>query len=537
MAAAYLLEELLQKLNEERSDLPALRALRAQEPGSAELQAFLERITAVLCTLDQAITKMGVKEALHVLQIRRLTELMDAQNGDIERLGVGVEELAQGVTRVAEDTHQAAEAAARMKEAGAQSLQVLDHVLGAMGDLEGEARTAQEQVGNLVHETRAAVEGLKAIRGVAATSQLLALNAAIQAAHANDRAFAVVAQEMRRLADRTEHLGKQIEAQVSGMEAAISAAATAMQSMAKTAERTGLQAREASGGLSEVHGLLDHVSEAVQSIAAVAEEQAAATEEMAATAQDLSQRVHAVNESLDLTRNLAISDVTEQAQAALGQFRIGSQADRMRQLLDDAARRVEATVESILERGAVNQNDLWDYNYQELKGSQIATLGRLFRVDRVPPEGFAPPKYKTAYDQKIDQPLIDIMDHVIASGRLQFCTVIDLNAFAIAHGRNMVQDWTGDYEQDLRGNRIKRIFIADPSARKAARVALPDRLVARERVTQSDLQALPGPEGARPFLLQTYALDSGAVVLAMAMPLFIQGRRWAVIRIGYDPEV
>lgn len=534
MANADDLGDLLERLNEHPTDLRVLRESSAHVP---EVKQFVERVANVLTTLDQAITKMGVKEALHVLQIRRLTELMDAQNEDIQRLGTGVEDLAQGVTRVAQDTHEAAEAAALMKEAGSQSLQRLDEVLGSVGSLEVEAREAQQTVANLVEETRTAAEGLKAIRGVAATSQLLALNAAIQAAHASDKAFAVVAQEMRRLADRTEHLGKQIETQVAGMEGAIAAAATAMKTMAERAAQTGSKAREASGGLTHVQELLNNVSDSVQSIAAVAEEQAAATEEMSATAQDLGQRVKGVTDSLSLTRNLGISEVTEQAQAALGQFRIGSQADRVRTLVDQAASRVESTVESLLDRGAVGRNDLWDYNYQEIKGSQIASLGRLFRVDRVPPEGFVPPKYRTAYDQKIDQPLIDLMDKVIAEGGLQFCTVLDLNAFTIAHGRNMVRDWTGDHEQDLRGNRIKRLFTADPNARKAARVSLPAHLADRERITERDLAATPGPEGNRPFLLQTYALDSGDVVLALSMPLYIQGRRWGTIRVGYNAAV
>ncbi|MFZ5827088.1 MAG: methyl-accepting chemotaxis protein [Bacillota bacterium] len=507
------------------------------QPAVRELQAFLDQVASTLMTLDQAVTKMGVKEALHVLQLRRLTELMEAQNGDVQRLGSAVEELAQGVTRVAEDTHQAAEAAGRMREAGSDSLEVIGRVLQSIGALESQAKEAQSSVLNLVEQTRAAAEGLRAIQGVAATSKLLALNAAIQAAHVNDRAFAVVAQEMRRLSDRTEHLVKQIEGQVTGMEQAITVAAAAMQSMADKAGSTGEQANHAASGLEAVQSLLNQVSEAVESIAAVAEEQAASTEEMAATAQDLSGRVQAAAESMNLTRNLAISEVTEQAQEALGRFYIGSQTDRVRSLMERACAQVEETTEQLVAQGRVRFNDLWDYNYQEIKGGAIQSLSRIFRVDRVPAQGFKPAKYMTRYDQQIDLPLIDLMDQVIAQGRVQFCTVLDLNAYTAVHGRNMAQDWTGDFEQDLRTNRIKRLFTFDANARKGSRVGLPASLVNKELIKGTDLAGLPGPGQSRPFLLQTYALDSGEVVLAMSMPLFVNGKRWATLRVGYQPEV
>ncbi|MFZ5816371.1 MAG: methyl-accepting chemotaxis protein [Bacillota bacterium] len=541
MQAHELIQNLFHELNREHADLqrplPLDQAGAEWQVAADEVNAFLGQVVATLTTLDRAVTTMGVKEALHVLQLRRLTAIMEGQNSDVKRLSEGTEELARGVTKVAEDTHQAAEAAGRMREAGERSLEAVTLILGAIDQVEGQAKAVQDSFAHLVEQTRQAAAGLKAVQGVAGTSRLLALNAAIQAAHANDRSFAVVAQEMRRLADRTEQLVKQIEQQVASMETAIATMSDATAAMAETAARTGSQAREATGGLNQVQVLLNEVSGAVESIAAVAEEQAAATEEMAATAQDLNGRIQEASESMNLTRNLAVSEITEQAQAALGRFYIGSQADRMRMLLKGAVEEAEAILERAVAGREVRLEDLWDYQYQEIKGSAIASLGRLFRVDRVPPQGFTPPKYRTGYDHLIDRPLIDVMDRTIAEGGLQFSTVLDLNAFTVAHGRNMAADWTGNHEQDLRTNRIKRLFNTDPSPRKAARVGLPPALIDKLLITRQDLAGLPGQPAERPFLLQTYALDSGDVVLAMAMPLYVRGRQWGAIRIGYQPKM
>lgn len=540
MHAFDQLKALFQRLNTEHTDLRApVREIEGgpeAEEAAREVEAFLQQLRATLTTLDRAIGKMGMKEALNVLQLRRLTELMQAQNADVENLTNGVEELAKGVTHVAEDTHRVAEAATHMKKAGGESLTAVGAVLEQMQALEQQASTARDSVANMVQQTREAAEKLKQVRGVAGTSRLLALNAAIQAAHANDKAFAVVAQEMRRLSDRTEQLVKEIEKEVSEMEEAIGEAGQVMTSMAETVLLTGTQAKAASGGLSQVHELLSEVSDAVESIAAVAEEQAAATEEISATARDLSARIDATSESMNLTRNLAVSDLTEEAHEALGHYNIGSRSDRMRGLLEKTCDEVEQTVERAVSKGLVGKEQLWDYDYQEIKGSAIQSLARIFRVDRVPSTGFNPPKYMTLYDQKIDMPLIDLMDRVVREGGLQFCTVMDLNAFTIAHARSMAQDWTGDYERDLGRNRIKRVFVNDASAFKSVRFHLPKALQQKPRIDGRDVTSLPGPSGTRPFLIQTYALDSGEVMLAMAMPLFVQGRCWGVVRAGYKPE-
>lgn len=540
MHAYEQIQALFQRLNLEHTDLRA--PVRELEDGpeaqaaAAEVQAFLRQLLATLTTLDRAIGKMGMKEALNVLQLRRLTELMQAQNADVENLTHGVEELAKGVTHVAEDTHRVAEAATNMKRAGGESLAAVSTVLDQMQSLEQQANTARDSVANMVQQTREAAEKLKMVRGVAGTSRLLALNAAIQAAHANDKAFAVVAQEMRRLSDRTEQLVKQIEVEVQEMEEAIGDAGAVMSSMAETVLVTGNQAKAASGGLSQVHELLNEVSDAVESIAAVAEEQAAATEQISATARDLSSRIEATAESMNLTRNLAVSELTEEAHEVLGHYDIGTKSDRMRDLLERTCDEVEQIVERAVAQGSVGVEQLWDYDYQEIKGSAIQSLARIFRVDRVPPTGFNPPKYQTLYDQKIDMPLIDLMDRVVREGSLQFCTVMDLNAFTLAHARSMAQDWTGSYERDLAGNRIKRVFVNDVSAHKSVRIALPPALQQKERIDSRDVAGLPGPTDTRSFLIQTYALDSGEVMLAMAMPIYIRGRRWGVIRAGYKPE-
>lgn len=538
MDLTHPLLPLLQHLILDGADLRATLDPTTLPPEGREeseaLNQFLARVADAFAILDEAISQMGTKEALQVLQLRRLTGILDGQNEDLQGLTRTIEELAQGVSQVAAEAHSTADAADQMAEVGSQSIQRVDEILQVVGGLAGEAAGARDAVDGLVSATKSVGSHLQAIRGIASTSQLLALNAAIQAAHANDRAFAVVAQEMRSLANRTAEMVKQIETELTAMGAASASASQAMTNMTARAGKASQEAESATAGLRTIGSLLQTVSGSAQSIAAVTEEQAASTEEMAASAQHLSGRVAAAAASLDLTRNVAVSDLVEGAHQALGQFRVGTRTDAMRGMLGQMAAEVEVAVEQALQANLLPEQDLWDTDYREIKGTEIHRLARLFDVRRVPVEGFEPAKYYTRYDEKIDTPLNQIMDRAAVEANLVFATVLDLNGFCIAQPRKVTQDWTGIHEQDLQTNRVKRL-VTDPVSRKASRVALPAHLLGKDRIIASDL-TWQAPGESRPFLLQTYALDTGVVVLAMAMPLYVRGRRWGTVRIGYRAD-
>lgn len=507
------------------------------QPALAELNQFRKHVADALVTLDRALGTMGTKEALQVLQVRRLIAILDEQHDSVQRLSSNVEELAQGVTRVAEDVHDTAGATNRMAQTSDQTLGRLHAVLDSFQGLDQHAVAAQETVDSLVEHSRRAGAGLRDIRAVASTSQLLALNAAIQAAHASDKAFAVVAQEMRQLSDKTTGLVKQIEGQVAAMEGAATSALSSVRTLSDTALQAGTDSRQVLQGLDEMKELIQQTSGSVQSIAAVAEEQAAGTEALADAGRDLLVQVSAASESLNLTRNMQISDVAEQAQVTLGKFRIGSHTDKMRAVLGEMADRVESAFEQLVADRVVHLDALFDTNYLEIKGRDIKLLARLFNVDRVPESGFTPAKYRTSYDHLVDEPLNKIADDYFTQWNLDFCTILDLNGFAIAQPRALSKAWTGIPEEDLRGNRTKRV-LTDPLSRKSCRVALPAELQNKTNINRDDMMRAglfnqQRPD-VRPFLLQTYALDTGVVVLAMAMPVYVQGRRWGVVRIGYQ---
>lgn len=509
----------------------------AYEPVVEVINQFRSDVADSLRVLDTAIGQMSVKEALHVLQLRRQTTVIDEQREETDRLSRSVDELAQGVTSVANEAAAAADATQRMAEVGLRSMDLIGKVLVAVQHLKEQAAQTQESVEVLVEQSRHAGQRLISIQAVASTSQMLALNAAIQAAHANNPAFGVVAQEMRRLADQTDRLVKEINGDLKAMETAASTGRAAMSQMGTAADATAAEAQQAVQDLAEIRTLIGGASGAVQNIAAVAEEQAASTEALAAATAELTGKVASAAESLTLTREMAISDLAERAHSALGRFYVDSQNDQMRRFLEQVATELEEAIMACLASGGIRAEALWETDYREIRGAEITSLGRIFDVSRVPPGGFEPPKYRTSWDAKVDIPLIEVLDRHIGQTGIAFLTVLDLNAFAVAQPRRGCQDWTGIAGHDLAGNRIKR-FFPDAHSLKAARVALPEALLGRAQIGRRDLEQAgvmsEGKPDARPFLLQAYARDTGEVVMDLATPLYVHGRRWAAVRTGYQ---
>jgi len=206
---------------------------------------------------------------------------------------------------------------------------------------------------------------------------------------------------------------------------------------------------------------------------------------------------------------------------------------------DEFAHDVEQTLDEAVDRARVPLDDLFDANYVEITGEDVRGLARLFDVARVGRDGFAPPKYRTRYDHLVDESLAPICDRYAArDGKLVFASVTDLNGFAVMVPERLRRGITGDRLRDLEGNRIKRIF-EDTVGLLAARVALDRATEAPRRASRAALLErgidLRRPPGARPFMLQTYARDTGQIFNDVAFPVYVKGERFGSVRLAYDP--
>lgn len=490
--------------------------------------------------LEAAAARLAIAGARDLRDVLAQAQDHEAQTAAAAALLNQVEEAsrsaAQGAQRVAASSQQAAAAA----QTGAAAMHGIREATAAT--LAAVARTEAEMAGLLEASARIE-EVVKLIQRIAAQTNLLALNAAIEAARAGQhgRTFAVVAQEVRKLSEDTAHQAAQIASLVARVRESagqVGALVAGSKGQAEAAAREGERGAEAIG---QIAGLVQETALQVTQIAAANEQLLSTVAEVGARVQHLGEQARdTVARAQSAFGSETVRGATEEIFALLGRHRYGGIVEGMLEVARGAAAEAEAIFTRLVEGRQVRLEQLLDWRYTEVKGVLIQRLARLFDVRRVPREGFRPPKYITAWDHLVDLPIRELLDRLAASDRrIVFVVLIDVNGYLFTHMSRYCQDWTGDFKQDILGNRIKRISDKQVELR-AARVGMPRGMEAPRRATREQfLAAGVNPdalEGEAPFLLQTFARDTGEVMHDIAVPVFVQGRRFGAVRLGFEME-
>jgi methyl-accepting chemotaxis protein len=293
------------------SDLTSIR-----EQGRA-MQRQNERINETAQQADTIAKRLAAASEELSAQVAEAAQGADVQRERTTETATAMEEMNATVLEVARNASSAAENADRARSTAENGLSVMEELLLAIRTVNANAGELRASMEGLGEQAQAIGSVMNVINDIADQTNLLALNAAIEAARAGEagRGFAVVADEVRKLAEKTmaatREVGSAIQAIQDGAQGNVRATETAVESVNRSTEL----AEQSGKALEEIVAMVEQTADQVRSIATASEEQSATSEEIntateeinrisAETSDTMQQSTRAIQELAELAGNL-----------------------------------------------------------------------------------------------------------------------------------------------------------------------------------------------------------------------------------------
>ena len=256
---------------------------------------------------------------------------MQRQQAEIHQVVTAMTEMAATVQEVARNTSTAAEAAHNAEQEAGNGQQVVSRTIDAIDRLAAEVEQAATVIHGLEVDSGNIGTILDTIKGIAEQTNLLALNAAIEAARAGEqgRGFAVVADEVRTLANRTQKSTEEIQAMIEKLQSGARQAVKVMDEGRKQARASVEQAASAGDSLRTITSVVVSINDMNTQIASAAEEQSAVAEEMNRNIVNINQVAEETAGGARDTSAVAVGmvDLVEKLRQEVSRFNSGGEVD------------------------------------------------------------------------------------------------------------------------------------------------------------------------------------------------------------------
>ncbi len=254
------------------------------------------------------------------------SQITEQQNRATEEVSLVVDEMVASVKNVSVNASSAAQAAREADQAAKEGRTIVNDTVKSINALAGEVERASEVIRKLEADTANVGSILDVIKGIAEQTNLLALNAAIEAARAGEqgRGFAVVADEVRTLASRTQDSTQEIQAVIEELQSASRSAVEVMSSSKDRAKNSVNQAAKTDESLQAITSKIESITAMNSQIASATDHQEQAAhsikdnvvgiKDTSATAMASMQKVAAASRSL--------TEIAQTLQRITGQFKV-----------------------------------------------------------------------------------------------------------------------------------------------------------------------------------------------------------------------
>ncbi|VAW56036.1 Methyl-accepting chemotaxis sensor/transducer protein [hydrothermal vent metagenome] len=287
---------------------------------------FVEKLQGIIGHIMGSTEQLALSSTELGSVSETATQSSAQQQNEVNQVATAMNEMTATVQEVSRNAAHAAEAAQVASTQADEGLKVVDLTINSINNLASAVEQASTVINVLESDTGNIGVVLEVIRGISEQTNLLALNAAIEAARAGEqgRGFAVVADEVRTLASRTQQSTLEIQEIIEKLQTGSTEAVDVMQKGRDLADTSVSHVKQAGDSLKDITQAVISISDMNMQIATASEEQSSVTEEINQNIVNISQAGETTVENAQKTSTASesLSTISSELQGLVGQFKV-----------------------------------------------------------------------------------------------------------------------------------------------------------------------------------------------------------------------